>query len=121
LRELADHDCLTASSGLASRTLWTLEGPRGREEVKVAGRLTANSARALIKSCVSGFGIALLPTMLIRAELRSGDLLRVLPEYKRAGADLNVLLPSEQRIPSAVSTFIDFVTDKFQVMACDPG
>jgi DNA-binding transcriptional LysR family regulator len=44
-----------------------------------------------MKSCVPGFGIALLPTMLIEADLRAGRLLRVLPGYRRGGADFNIL------------------------------
>jgi DNA-binding transcriptional LysR family regulator len=113
LKQLAEHDCLTASSPL-SRVIWTLQGPRGNEEVKVSGRFSANSARVLLKSCLSGLGIAMLPTMLIAQHLRAGRLVRVLPEYRREGADFYVLLPSRQQIPTAVSAFVDFAAERLR-------
>jgi hypothetical protein len=39
-----------------------------------------------------------------------------LPDYTREGADLNVILPSSQQIPTAVSAFVDFATAKLQTM-----
>jgi DNA-binding transcriptional LysR family regulator len=113
LQELANHDCLTAS-GPQSRVTWILQGPQGDEEVKVSGRFSANSARILTKSCVAGLGISLLPTMLIAPDLRSGRLVRVLPEYRRDGADFNILLPSRQQIPTAVSTFVEFAAERLR-------
>jgi DNA-binding transcriptional LysR family regulator len=116
LQELSRRDCLVMTIGAQSGTLWTLQGVHGDEEVKVSGRVSSNSARSLVKSCVAGLGIALLPTMLIAPEIRAGRLIRVLPEYRRDGADFNVLRPSRQQSPSAVSAFVDFATDKLRSM-----
>src|SRR5882757_7268287 len=118
LQELAQHDCLTVSSR-QRRTTWTLQGPRGDEEVQVSGRFSANSARILLQSCVSGLGITLLPTMLFMSELRAGRLVHVLPAYRRDGADFNVVLPSRQQIPTAVSAFIEFATPRLRSTALD--
>jgi len=115
LPQLAEHDCLTVSSS-SSRTVWMLQGPGGEEQVGVSGRFSANTARSLLKSCVAGFGIALLPTMLIAPELRAGRLVRVLPAYQRAGADFNVLLPSRQHIPAAVAVFVEFAIERLRSM-----
>jgi DNA-binding transcriptional LysR family regulator len=113
LQALGRHDCVTAS-GRQGLVTWTLQGPGGREEVKVSGRFSANSARILLKSCLSGLGIALLPSMLIVPHIHAGRLIPVLPDYRREGADLNVILPSSQQIPTAVSAFVDFATDKLR-------
>jgi hypothetical protein len=40
----------------------------------------------------------------------------VLPQYRRDGADLSVILPSSQQIPTAVLAFVEFVADKLQSM-----
>ena len=114
LEELGRRDCLTQSS--RSPTTWVLQGPRGNEEVRVSGRFSANSARNLTKGCLAGLGIALLPTMLIAPDIREGRLVRVLPDYRRDGAEFNVLLPSRQQIPSAVSAFVDFATERLRAM-----
>ncbi|MDB6086641.1 MAG: LysR family transcriptional regulator [Gammaproteobacteria bacterium] len=118
LQELAQHDCLTVSSRQTHVT-WTLQGPQGDEEVKVSGRFSANSTRILMQSCVSGLGIAMLPTMLIVSEFRAGRLVHVLPAYRRDGADFNILLPSRQQIPTAVLAFVEFATARLRAMVSD--
>ncbi len=112
LHDLTRHDCLTASR--AGTAVWTLQGPNGREEIKVGGRFSANSARILLRSCLAGLGIAFLPGVLIAEHVHTGRLRRVLPEYRREGAGLNVILPSSRQIPAAVSAFVEFAADKFQ-------
>jgi DNA-binding transcriptional LysR family regulator len=118
LRSLDRHDCLTAS-GRSATTTWILEGPHGGEEVKVSGRFGANGARTLLNGCLSGLGIALLPDILAVPHVSAGRLVYVLPEYRRAGADLNVILPSSQQIPTAVSAFVEFAADKLQSIGGD--
>jgi DNA-binding transcriptional LysR family regulator len=113
LEELSRHDCLTAS-GRPGPVTWTLDGPGGREEVKVSGRFRANSARILLKSCLAGLGVALLPGVLVVAHIHAGRLVHVLPDYRREGADLNVILPTGQQIPTAVSAFVEFAAEKLQ-------
>ena len=113
LRDLGRHDCLTAS-GRPGPVIWTLHGPGGREEVKVSGRVRANSARILLRSCLVGLGVALLPGVLVDAHLHAGRLVRVLPNHASEGANLNVILPSRQQIPAAVSAFVEFAADKLQ-------
>jgi DNA-binding transcriptional LysR family regulator len=115
LQDLVRHDCLIAS-GRSSPASWILRGHEGSEEVKVSGRFSANSARILLEGCLSGLGIALLPSILIAPHLHAGRLLHVLTDYIREGADLNVILPSSQQIPTAVSAFVDFATDKLRTM-----
>jgi DNA-binding transcriptional LysR family regulator len=116
LRSLDAHECLTGSGRSAAAT-WVLEGPHGNEEVKVSGRFGANSARTLLNACLSGLGIALLPGILVVPHLGAGRLVHVLPDYRRAGADLNVILPSSQQIPTAVSAFVEFAGRKLQAIA----
>jgi DNA-binding transcriptional LysR family regulator len=113
LEELTRHDCLTVS-GRPGPATWTLHGPGGREEVNVSGRFRANSARNLIKGCLAGLGIALMPEVLIATHLHAGRLGVVLPDYRREGGDLNVILPTSQQIPTAVSAFVEFAAGKLR-------
>lgn len=41
-------------------------------------------------------------------------MVHVLPDYRREGADLNVVVPTSQQIPTAVSAFAEFAADKLQ-------
>jgi len=115
LPALESHDCLTVSSSqdLAN---WRLTGPNGSEEVRVTGRFSANRARSLLKGCVSGLGIALLPDMIVMEDLSAGRLTHILPNYRSGGAKFSVVLPSREQIPAAVSAFIEFATAKLETL-----
>jgi DNA-binding transcriptional LysR family regulator len=113
LKNLSEHECLTVS-GHPGPVTWILQGPNGAEEVKVGGRFSANTTRILLRSCLSGLGIALLPSVLIAQPLRAGRLMPVLSRYRRIGANLNVILPSSQQIPTAVAAFVEFAAAKLQ-------
>jgi DNA-binding transcriptional LysR family regulator len=115
LPALESHDCLTMSSG-QDLAIWNLTGPNGGEEVRVTGRFSANSARSLLKSCVSGLGIALLPDVMVMENLSAGRLVHILPNYRSGGAKFSVILPSREQIPAAVSTFVEFATAKLETL-----
>ena len=118
LQALAEHDCLISSSR-QGRIGWRLQGPDGDEDVQVSGRFAANDARVLMKACIAGLGIALLPATLAAPVLASGRLLRVLSDYRRGGADFNVVFPSREQIPLAVSAFADFAQARFRAAASE--
>jgi DNA-binding transcriptional LysR family regulator len=111
--ELKHHDCLTGSSRHASIT-WSLLGSKGVEEVQVSGRFRANNAHSLMRACVAGLGIALLPEILIAPELDAGRLLPLLPAYRRKGEDYQFVFPSRRQIPLAVSSFADYAGEKMR-------
>ncbi len=115
LPALESHDCLTVSGG-QDLAIWRLTGPNGSEEVRVTGRFSANRARSLLKSCVSGLGIALLPDMIVMEDLSAGRLTHILPNYRSGGAKFSVILPSREQIPAAVSTFVEFATAKLETL-----
>jgi DNA-binding transcriptional LysR family regulator len=115
LSALESHDCLTMSSDQDMAT-WNLTGPNGSEEVTVTGRFSANRARSLLKSCVAGLGIALLPDIVVMEDLSAGRLTHILPNYRSGGAKLSVILPSREQIPAAVSTFVEFATAKLETL-----
>jgi DNA-binding transcriptional LysR family regulator len=112
LRALEAHDCITM--GGAGASSWTLTGPQGRQEVKIAARFSVNATRVLLNACVTGMGIALLPNILITQQLSDGRLVPVMPDYRREGVDFSVVLPSREQVPAAVVAFIEFAAAKMQ-------
>ena len=115
LQALAAHDCLT-HSGRSGRIAWTLQGPDGTEEVKVAGRFSANNMQVLLQAATAGLGIALLPQVIASPDVSGGRLQPVLPQYRRDGANLNIVVPSRQQISAAVSVFTAFAEAKLREM-----
>ena len=113
LRELAEHDCLTISNR-QGRNMWRLQGPRGSQEVAINSRFAVNDMRVLAQACTTGLGIALLPQLLAEPLIAKGQLIHVLPTYRRASAELGLQLVYTSRppVPPAVAVFGDFLFEK---------
>ncbi len=112
---LGEHDCLPQSNRTGHVT-WRLEGPAGASEIQVASRFRANTARAVLRAAVAGLGIALLPHPVTAPEIAAGRLLKVLPDYRREGADLYAVCVSRRHIPRAVSAFIEFTVERLRAV-----
>ena len=120
LQDLVHHECLSFAHPSGHAT-WRLTGPEGMEEVLVAGRFNGNTAQVLRKAAVAGLGIVLLPAEMTLADVRAGLLVPVLPHYQRMGHGLNVLYPSRQHLPQAVSALIALVMKKLKTSPLMPG
>lgn len=115
LQALADHDCLLLRSNApAGPVVWRLQGPGGMTEVAVSGRFGANTAGAVLQGALAGLGVALLPALVAGPHVRSGQLAHVLPDHRRDGGGMQVVLPSRRQIPRAVSAFVDFAAQRVQ-------
>jgi LysR family transcriptional regulator AphB len=112
LADLDEHDCITSTQ--SGRVSWTLDGPDGAVEVKVAGRFSANTAQVLLNATLANLGIALLPTMMAAPHLHTGRLKEVLPGYGLNGLAIHFVYLSRKQLPRAVSAFIDFTMAKMQ-------
>jgi DNA-binding transcriptional LysR family regulator len=109
VRDLSEHDCLAQGHrNRAAPFSWELKGPEGSVKLPIEPRFIANTAGALVQGALSGFGIALLPVLLSTAHMRNGRLIRVLPDYRRDGGGLKMVLPSRRQVPRAVAAFAEF-------------
>jgi DNA-binding transcriptional LysR family regulator len=73
----------------------------------------------VLRAAVAGLGVALLPGPITSADVHAGKLSRVLPEYRREGADLYAVCVSRRQIPRAVSAFIEFAAGKLRSIPRD--
>ncbi|HEY4341375.1 MAG TPA: LysR family transcriptional regulator [Steroidobacteraceae bacterium] len=108
---LAAHDCLAQSSRPGPVT-WQLQGPEGPHGIEVTGRFRANASRVVLQAALAGLGIALLPDSVTAPDIAAGHLVRVLPRYRRDGADLYAVYGSRHQIPQAVTDFVTFTGEK---------
>ena len=113
LAALAHHDCLPQSNRTGPVT-WRLIGPEGESEIQVSSRFRANTARAVLRAAVAGLGIALLPRPVTASEIAAGRLVKVLPEFRRDGADFYAVCVSRRHTPRAVSAFIEFAVERLR-------
>jgi DNA-binding transcriptional LysR family regulator len=121
LEELSEHECVVQpdASGFATWRLEDLEG--AEQEVRVRGRFNSNAQEVLRKAACAGLGIAALPSILTVSDIAAGRLVRVLPQYKRAGRGMSVVYPSRQQRPLAVTAFVDMAVEKLSVQEWMPA
>lgn len=110
IEDLKHHRCLPAHNN----DLWRLEGPEGAVSLRPEGMLITNSSEVIREAVISGLGIGLRSTWDIGAELKSGDLVQVLPAYESSkSVALSAVYPSRRFLPAKVRLFIDYLVELY--------
>jgi DNA-binding transcriptional LysR family regulator len=105
LSDLADHALL-----IHNASEWRMEGPEGPATVRVTSRLRTNSSEVVREAVLAGGGIALRSTWDVGPELKSGALVRVLPQYgSSARLGVHALYPSRRHVEQKLRVFIEFL------------
>ncbi len=80
-----------------------------RITVPVTGNFAANNSEALREAALTGAGIALMPDFSAQAELRKGQLVRVLPDWRPVGAfaeTIYAIRPYAPHVPRAITALV---------------
>ncbi len=94
----------------ASTDIWTMEHNSGsKEKVKIKPRLKSEDMATLKQAASEGLGIVALPAYVCRAELASGQLVRVLPEWHAGRAKLSLVMTRRSGYTAAVIAFQEFL------------
>ncbi len=93
---------------------WHLVGPDdSTASIAYHPRLVTDDMFSLRQAAVAGLGVVQLPAMILGDELRSGSLVRLLPEWHSKGAVVHAVFPSRRGLLPAVRSLIDFLAKKF--------
>jgi DNA-binding transcriptional LysR family regulator len=106
--DMVRHTCLP-QRGDAGQDTWRFERDGKTSSVEVRGPLRSNDVDALRLAALGGMGIALLPSYLAEADLRSGALRRVLRRYAGIQVDVYALYPERRHLPARVRALLDFL------------
>ena len=110
IEALKQHHCLAAHNN----DLWRLEGPDGALSLRPEGVLITNSSEVIREAVISGLGIALRSTWDIGKELKSGQLVQVLPAYEGSkNLALSAVYSSRRFLPAKVRLFIDYLSELY--------
>ncbi len=120
--DLSDHACLHYSN-LSSGAVWQLVGGGDdqRRSVRVTGPLCANNGDAIGLAARAGLGIALQPDFIVCDDLRSGAVVRVLPEWQGPPLRMHVLTAPGGQMPRKVRVFSDFLHTRFGALRTSQG
>jgi DNA-binding transcriptional LysR family regulator len=114
--ELVRYEGVVRRSALSGRiTAWTLESDKGEvASADIRPLAVFDDPEAMARAAVSGLGIALLPAPHALPFLRSGQLVRILPEWSAQAGVLSIYYSSRKLLPAKTRVFVDFVVDKFR-------
>src|SRR6516162_6713597 len=111
--DLTEHNCLTVSN--SSRTNpWRFTSGAGEHKIEVAGNLRSNSIEAIRAAALKGQGICLLPLLSVAEDLKTGRLLRLLPDCAAVEAAIQALYLGGRHLSARVRTFLDFVAKRMR-------
>jgi DNA-binding transcriptional LysR family regulator len=110
--ELARHQVL-AYTLLATGETWEFDSPEGHVAVKVAPRMHSNSGDTCRAAALGHQGIILQPTFMIADDLRSGQLVEVLPQYRSLELGIYALYPTRKHVLPKVRLLIDYLAQSF--------
>lgn len=110
--QLAERDTVGFAPE-AERQTWELFDAECRSvRVELAPRLVCHDFVMLRAAVLSGLGITLLPESVVRADLDSGRLERVLPAWTLPLGVLHAVFPSRRGLLPSVRAFIDFLAER---------
>lgn len=111
VKDLANYPCLALRSK-QGHAVWHLAGMQGHEAVHVQARLTVNGMGALVAAAKAGLGAALVPDLLVVADIQAGHLVRLVPTVCLDGGGIYAVYPSRRHLPAALRAFLDFVIEE---------
>ena len=108
--DLCSHDCLRIVNTVMPAENWIFEGPEGMESVTTPlSPLHINTADGMTVAIKSGMGIGIQPIASAVEGLRSGTLVRVLPNHHLEELNLFAIYPSRKFVDAKIKTWVEFL------------
>lgn len=122
--DLANQNCLQfLLPGFGSSWRFRHQKTKSEETVSVRGHLRCSNALALKEAALDGSGVALLAHFLIKDELKTGKLNRVLSGFEATATDFGsnawIVFASKTYLPKKTRVFIDFLKSEISNMTSD--
>lgn len=110
--ELAEHNLLVYKPSPISE--WVLTDKDNQEHrVALHSRITANNGTYLKDMAIAGQGIYFCPNFIAWKDLATGNLQRVLPDYRLIEMYAYALYPQTRYLSQRVRVLIDFLAERF--------
>lgn len=111
LAELPDHECIAYLRQGRVLSWWWQEAEAWRE-VQPRGRLQMDDLNAITQAAIAGFGLAWLPTWLVRSHLERGELRELLARLPGRRYPINALWPRGPHLPLKTRLAIDWLASR---------
>jgi len=110
--KLAEHDCLQYIDPRTGKPFgWEFHRGREVQTVATTGRLVLTDGDLLVDACVAGAGVAQVLALSVRAQVASGALVELFPDWPGETYPLYVMRPSRRLAPASVEAFLEFCSE----------
>jgi DNA-binding transcriptional LysR family regulator len=113
--DLIDHDCIVYT-GLSNSQQWTFTSREGlkskvptTKSVRITGSIQSNSSEVIRFAVTSGMGIGYSPTWLFEPEIKSGEVVRLMPHWESPQSPIHLVSPPERKHSAKVKAFMEHV------------
>jgi len=117
--DLTQHAVLSYSL-LATGDQWEFDGPEGPVAITVKPIMRTNSGDTCIAAARKHRGIVFQPSFMVSADLQSGALVELMPQYRSMEFGIYAVYPTRQHVSPKVRAMIDFLVKEMNgVSWCD--
>ncbi|HZX25829.1 MAG TPA: LysR family transcriptional regulator [Telluria sp.] len=111
--DLTEHECITLRENNEDVSLWKFTRGKTSRHVRIEPALTSNDGDIVCQWALQGHGIIVRSEWDVADALKSGKLVRLLPDWQLAPADVVALVPQRKGMSARVKAFLDFVNGHF--------
>jgi DNA-binding transcriptional LysR family regulator len=106
--DLDEHDHVLFTPASRNQT-WTLAHTESDATYEFGrpARLATNNYGAVVDVARAGGGVALISEFMVTEEIKSGELVRVLPDWQTRPTDVHAVYPARQNVPPRLALFLD--------------
>ena len=110
--QLVDHNCLVFPVNTGVKE-WVLANNKEQVSMEVTGQYQCSDVSAVKDATIAGIGVSLLPSTIIKHELATGELVRVLPDWSSPEKKLYAVYRKGLHKSPKVSAFLELLSDNF--------
>ncbi|MGB0695351.1 MAG: LysR family transcriptional regulator [Rhodospirillaceae bacterium] len=113
--DLAKHPVILGPAGMGSEG-WSFRKDGKTVSVRVTGQLVVTVNEATTAAALAGLGVVSTGFWGIRAEIESGALVQLLPEWDVGRAEVNAVLSGGRQAKPSARAFADYLVKSFRHM-----
>ncbi|WP_148334893.1 LysR substrate-binding domain-containing protein [Acinetobacter lwoffii] len=107
--QLAERKILSMAEDHTEQFLTLQNEQQEQKKIRVSPTVMGSDLNMLAQLAASGSGVTLLPDNVVEHYVASGELVRVLPDWKAPHGIFHVVYPSRRGLLPAVRVFIDYL------------
>ena len=112
-KDLVDHR-LVVDSNYRGGQKWTFQKGGEQISIKAQGNLRVNSSAVATHILKQGLGVGLCPSFMVEEELKSGQLLEVLPDWEVSRGGIYALYSHRKHLSAKVKVILDALSEHFE-------